>query len=63
MPLVNSICLGCLRGFTRAGRTQCPDCASVVRYIAAPVPADQFAAMTADQRADLKLAAKARAVA
>jgi hypothetical protein len=60
---VVQICLLCLRGFTRAGRTQCPTCASVVRYLAVPIAADQFAELDLESRADLKLAPKARAVA
>jgi hypothetical protein len=60
-PTIIQICLGCLRGFTQAGRTVCASCASVVRYLAEPIAVDRFAELTPDQRADLKLAPKAKA--
>jgi hypothetical protein len=62
-PTIIQICLHCLRGFSQAGRSQCPSCASTVRYLADPIPVEQFAEMDGESRSDLKLAPKAKAVA
>jgi hypothetical protein len=58
------ICLNptCLHGYTQAGRTHCHYCASAVRYLAEPIDAGVFAEMDNEQRADLKLAPKAKVV-